>query len=63
MTGVTHIHIPSGREVKIKKAYNSIAVCIVDPYPISFTWGKEEYANTIIVKVEDLKSIEHDKKG
>ena len=57
MTGVTHIHIPSGREVKIKKLYDSIAVCLVDPYPISIMWGKQEYANTIIVKLDDLKEL------
>ena len=57
MTGATHIHIPSKQEVKIKKVYGSIVTCFVDPYPISITWGKEEYANTIIVKLDDLKEI------
>ena len=57
MIDATHIHMPSGQDVKIKKVYNSIATCFVDPYPISIMWGKEEYANTIIVKVEDLTPI------
>lgn len=57
MTDATHIHTPSRRKVKIKKVYDSIAVCLVDPYPISIMWGKEEYANTIIVKLDDLKEI------
>lgn len=57
MIGATHIHVPSGREVKIKKVYDSIVTCFVDPYPISIMWGKEEYANTIIVKLDDLKEI------
>ena len=41
----------------IKKVYNSIATCFVDPYPISIMWGKQEYANTIIVKLDDLKEL------
>jgi hypothetical protein len=63
MTDATHIHMPSRQEVKIKKAYDSIAVCFVDPYPISLMWGKEEYSNTIIVKINDLKPIGHGKEG
>ena len=57
MTDATHIHMPSRRDVKIKKVYNSIATCFVDPYPISIMWGKQEYANTIIVKLDDLKEL------
>ena len=60
MIDATHIHMPSGQDVKIKKVYNSIATCFVDPYPISIMWGKEEYANTIIVKVEDLTPIKNE---
>ena len=57
MIDATHIHMPAGQDVKIKKVYNSIATCFVDPYPISIKWGKQEYANTIIVELDDLKEL------
>jgi len=53
----THIHIPSNTKCRIKKIYGDIATVFVDIYPISITWGKVEYHDTIIVKVADLKLI------
>ena len=53
----THIHGPSHQPCCIKKIYGSIATVYVDEYPISIMWGKQEYANTIIVKLDDLKEL------
>lgn len=58
MKDATHIHKPSKQEVTIKKIYGSVATCFVEPYPICVTWGKKEYCNTIICKIEDLIPIE-----
>ena len=57
MIGATHIHEPSKQRVRIKKTYGHIATCYVDPYPIVITWGKEEYCDTIICKLNDLTPI------
>jgi hypothetical protein len=61
MKDATHIHIPSGQSVRIKKVYGDVATCYVEPYPISITWGKEEYSDSIIVKTQDLKLINNPK--
>jgi hypothetical protein len=54
----THIHKPSNQKCRIKKVYGSIATVYVEPYPICIMWGKAEYSDTIIVKVEDLEIIQ-----
>jgi len=54
----THIHIPSRQICRIKKIYGTIATAYVEPYPISIVWGKQEYSDTIIVKLSDLIPIE-----
>lgn len=59
----THIHGPSHQPCCIKRVYGSIATVYVDEYPISITWGKEEWHDTIIVKVEDLKPILNNEKA
>ena len=53
----THIHKPTNTECSIKKIYDTIATVYVEPYPICIVWGKEEYHNTIIVKLSDLEII------
>jgi len=63
MNNATHIHVPSRQRGRVKKIYGSIATFFVDPYPISITWGKEEWHDTIIVKVEDLKPILNNEKA
>jgi len=55
----THIHIPTNQKVRLKKNYGDISTVYVELYPISITWGKVEYHDTIIVKNQDLKPIEN----
>ena len=55
----THIHVPSGQPCCIKKVYGPIATVYVEEYPISITWGKEEWHDTIIVKLSDLTPIKN----
>lgn len=57
MNDFTHIHTPSGRLCRVKKIYGDIAVVYVEPYPIQW-WGKTDYYNTIIVKVNELQVIQ-----
>lgn len=56
----THIHGPSHQPCCIKKVYGSIATVYVEEYPISSTWGKEEWHDTIIVKLSDLTPIKNE---
>ena len=56
----THTHTPSHQPCRIKKVYGSIATVYVDEYPISITWGKEEWHDTIIVKLSDLTPIKNE---
>ena len=55
----THIHSPSLQPCCIKRVYGSIATVYVDEYPISMTWGKEEWHDVIIVKLSDLTPIKN----
>jgi uncharacterized membrane protein len=55
----THIHRLTGKKLRIKKVYGSVASCYTeDPIHYSRLWGKVLYTDTVVCRMDNLIPIE-----